>query len=111
MGALREIHAIIHRQETWFEVIRGLLVKRGGRPVLVDGHDADKLLKPQVETRILFCEGRREADRAGAGWRLGVKKENRGSKALGKSLMILEENWETVLRSHGRRIRVSFSLE
>lgn len=92
-------------------MIRGLLVKRGGRPVLVDGHDADKLLKFQVETGMLFCEGRREADRAEAGWKLGVKKEHRGSKALGKSLMLLEENREKVLRSHGRRIRFSFSLE
>lgn len=75
------------------------------------GHDGDKLLKPQVETGILSCERKREADRAGAGWRLGVKKKNRGSKELEKSLVILEENWEKVLRSHGRRIKFSFSLE
>ena len=111
LGALRETHATIHRQESCFKVIRGLLVKRGGRPVLVDGHDADKLLKFQVEMGMLFCEVRREADRAEAGWKLGVKKEHRGSKALGKSLMLLEENREKVLRSHGRRIRFSFSLE
>ena len=75
LGALRETHATIHRQESCFKVIRGLLVKRGGRPVLVDGHDADKLLKFQVEMGMLFCEVRREADRAEAGWKLGVKKE------------------------------------
>ena len=75
------------------------------------GHDGDKLLKPQVETGILSYERQREADRAGAGWRLGVKKKNRGSKELEKKSCDFGENWEKALRSHGRRIRLSFSLE
>lgn len=58
----------------------------------MDGHDADKLLKPQVgDEGILFVRGEERLIERGQGWRLGVKKENRGSKALGKSPMILEE--------------------
>ena len=32
--SLGEIHAIIHSQKSWFEVIRGILVKRRGRRIV-----------------------------------------------------------------------------
>lgn len=42
---------------------------------------------------------------------VGGEEEEQRRQELEKSLVILEENWEKVLRSHGRRIRFSFSLE
>lgn len=47
----------------------------------------------------------------GQGWGVGVKEGNREGRKLGEILILLEKNWEKILRSNGRRISSSFSLE
>lgn len=49
----------------------GALSKEEGEISWMDGHDGQRLLRSWVEMRMLFCEDRRETDRAGGrveGW-------------------------------------------